>query len=70
MKLSFRLPSTRVAGMSLLIGIASLVPLPRGVLIGMRTVVFAPLILFLFAQILLPLTRPSSAESAREIDSE
>ncbi len=52
------------------LGIASLVPLPRGVLIGMRTVVFAPLVVFLFAQILLPLTRPSSAESARQIDSE
>jgi predicted dehydrogenase len=44
------------------LGIASLVPLPGPILIGMRTIVFAPLVLFLFAQILLPLTRPSSNE--------
>ena len=44
------------------LGIASLVPLPSPVLVGLRMVVFAPLVLFLIAQILLPLTRPSSAE--------
>lgn len=44
------------------LGVASLVPLPTTVLIGLRMLVFAPLVLFLIAQILLPLTRPSSAE--------
>ena len=44
------------------LGIASLVPLPPTVLVILRTLVFAPLGLFLAAQILLPLTRPSSAE--------
>ena len=44
------------------LGIASLVPLPSPVLVGLRMVVFTPLVLFLIAQILLPLTRPSSAE--------
>jgi predicted dehydrogenase len=44
------------------LGIASLIPLPSWALIGLRTLVFAPLILFLLAQLLLPLTRPSSAE--------
>ena len=49
------------------LGIASVVPLPSFVLIGLRTLVFIPLVLFLFAQILLPLTRPSSndRQSAR-----
>jgi predicted dehydrogenase len=44
------------------LGIASVVPLPDMVLIGMRTLVFAPLVVFLVAQVLLPLTRPSSSE--------
>ncbi|WP_010588169.1 Gfo/Idh/MocA family oxidoreductase [Schlesneria paludicola] len=42
------------------LGIASVVPLPRGILIALRALVFAPLVIFLAAQILLPLTRPSS----------
>ena len=45
------------------LGIASVVPLPEPVLIGLRVLVFAPLVLFLLAQVLLPLTRPSSNES-------
>jgi myo-inositol 2-dehydrogenase/D-chiro-inositol 1-dehydrogenase len=44
------------------LGIASLIPLPGYALIGLRALVFGPLVLFLLAQILLPLTRPSSAE--------
>ena len=44
------------------LGIASLIPLPPAVLILLRTLVFAPLVVFLVAQMLLPLTRPSSAE--------
>ena len=44
------------------LGIASLIPLPPMVLIILRTLVFAPLVVFLVAQMLLPLTRPSSAE--------
>lgn len=44
------------------LGIASVVPLPDMVLVGMRTLVFAPLVVFLVAQVLLPLTRPSSSE--------
>lgn len=44
------------------LGIASVVPLPPIILIGLRTLVFAPLVIFLLAQILLPLTRPSSSE--------
>jgi hypothetical protein len=44
------------------LGIASLIPLPPTALIILRTLVFAPLFVFLAAQILLPLTRPSSAE--------
>lgn len=44
------------------LGIASLIPLPPMVLIAMRTIVFAPLVVFLVAQVLLPLTRPSSSE--------
>lgn len=46
------------------LGIASLVPLPTYALIGLRALVFAPLVVFLFAQFLLPLTRPSSAEQS------
>ena len=46
------------------LGIASLVPLPTWALIGLRTLVFGPLVLFLCAQVLLPLTRPSSTERA------
>lgn len=46
------------------LGLASLVPLPSWVLILLRTLVFTPLVLFLFAQILLPLTRPSSNETS------
>ena len=48
------------------LGIASLVPLPSSVLIGLRTLVFAPLVIFLVAQVLLPLTRPSSNEQRLE----
>ena len=44
------------------LGIASLIPLPPTALVILRTLVFAPIFLFLVAQILLPLTRPSSAE--------
>ena len=44
------------------LGIASIVPLPKPVLIGLRYLVFLPLVVFLLAQILLPLTRPSSME--------
>ena len=44
------------------LGIASLIPLPPTVLVMLRTLVFAPLVVFLVAQILLPLTRPSSTE--------
>ncbi len=44
------------------LGIASLIPLPPTALVILRTLVFAPLFVFLVAQILLPLTRPSSAE--------
>jgi myo-inositol 2-dehydrogenase/D-chiro-inositol 1-dehydrogenase len=44
------------------LGIASVVPLPQRVLEVLRILVFAPLIIFLIAQILLPLTRPSSNE--------
>ena len=46
------------------LGIASLVPLPSYVLIGLRGLVFAPRVVFLFAQFLLPLARPSKAESS------
>lgn len=46
------------------LGIASVIPLPSGVLIVLRTLVFAPLIIFLVAQILLPLTRPASSDRA------
>lgn len=42
------------------LGIASVVPLPKPVLVGLRYLVFLPLVVFLFAQVLLPLTRPSS----------
>ena len=44
------------------LGIASIVPLPPRVLEVLRFLVFAPLAIFLIAQILLPLTRPSSNE--------
>lgn len=44
------------------LGVASVVPLPPAVLVGLRVLVFAPLVLFLLAQVLLPLTRPSSNE--------
>ena len=44
------------------LGIASVVPLPSRVLITLRMLVFAPLVLFLAAQILLPLTRPASKD--------
>ena len=47
------------------LGIASIVPLPKPVLIGMRYLVFLPLVVFLLAQILLPLTRPSSMERGK-----
>lgn len=46
------------------LGLASVVPLPPSVLILLRTLVFAPLGIFLLAQILLPLTRPSSNENS------
>lgn len=46
------------------LGIASLVPLPSYLLIGLRALVFAPLVVFLFAQFLLPLTRRSSDEQS------
>jgi predicted dehydrogenase len=44
------------------LGIASVVPLPQPVLKVLRLMVFAPLAFFLIAQVLLPLTRPSSNE--------
>ncbi len=47
------------------LGIASVLPLPPQVLVGLRILVFAPLVLFLLAQILLPLTRPSSNDKSQ-----
>lgn len=46
------------------LGIAMVIPLPRNVLIVLRALVFAPLVVFLVAQVMLPLTRPSSNERA------
>lgn len=45
----------------LYLGIASTVPLPRTALLVLRTLIFAPLGLFLVLQLLYPLTRPSEA---------
>lgn len=39
------------------LGVASIVPLPQWLLLTLRTVIFAPLFVFLLAQLLLPLTR-------------
>lgn len=47
------------------LGIASTVPLPPTALILLRTLIFAPLGLFLFLQLLYPLTRPSDAGGGR-----
>ena len=44
------------------LAIASTVPLPRTVLLLLRTLVFAPLGIFLLLQLLYPLTRPTEAE--------
>ncbi len=44
------------------LGIASIIPLPQWLLLTLRTLIFAPLFVFLLAQLLLPLTR--SARSA------
>ena len=44
------------------LAIAKLIPLPSQVLIGLRALVFLPLVVFLVAQFLLPLTRPSTNE--------
>ena len=46
------------------LGVAAVVPLQPSVLIVLRALVFAPLVIFLLAQILLPLTRPSSNENS------
>jgi len=43
----------------LYLAIGETVPLPRWALLGLRGLVFAPLFLFLLAQLLLPLTRPA-----------
>jgi len=43
------------------LAIASIVPLNGTLLVALRTLVFAPLVLFLIAQLLLPLTRASKA---------
>jgi hypothetical protein len=43
------------------LAIASTVPLPHGALLLLRTLVFAPLGLFLLLQLLYPLTRPTEA---------
>lgn len=53
-----------LATLALLLGylaLASLVPLPRNVLIVLRVLVFAPLFVFLLAQLLLPLARPAAS---------
>ena len=47
------------------LGIASVIPLPQNVLVVLRVFVFGPLIIFLIAQLLLPLTRPSTDETVR-----
>jgi hypothetical protein len=47
------------------LAIAATVPLPDNVLLILRSLVFAPLGIFLLLQILYPLTRPSTTESAR-----
>jgi hypothetical protein len=44
------------------LAIASTVPLPEMALLLLRTLIFAPLGLFLLLQLLYPLTRPSEAE--------
>lgn len=46
------------------LAIASTVPLPPTVLLVLRTLIFAPLGLFLVLQLLYPLTRPSEAEGS------
>jgi predicted dehydrogenase len=43
------------------LGIALVIPLPQKILVVLRTLIFAPLVVFLVAQILLPLTRPASS---------
>lgn len=48
--------------MLIYLGIASIIPLPNYVLIALRAVVFGPLVVFLIAQLLLPITRPSTDE--------
>ncbi len=67
-----------VAGCAVLIGtlllcllyltVAALLPLPAGLLHGLRIAIFAPLFLFLLSQLLLPLTR-SASHSRRPTDS-
>ena len=47
------------------LAIASTIPLPHAVLIGLRTLIFAPLGLFLLLQLLFPLTRPSETTAGR-----
>ncbi|MBS0205297.1 MAG: hypothetical protein JSS49_20530 [Planctomycetes bacterium] len=49
------------------LAIASTVPLPDTALLVLRTMIFAPLGLFLLLQLLYPLTRPSEAESSSAV---
>lgn len=50
------------------LAVASTVPLPQSVLLILRTLVFAPLAVFLLLQILFPLARPSRSQSESESD--
>ena len=47
------------------LAVASTVPLPPQVLLVLRTLIFAPLGIFLLLQMLYPLTRPSESEAER-----
>jgi hypothetical protein len=47
------------------LAIASTIPLPHAALIVLRTLIFAPLGLFLLLQLLYPLTRPSESTPGR-----
>jgi hypothetical protein len=48
------------------LAVASVVPLNGTLLVVLRTLVFAPLVLFLIAQLLLPLTRAAKASRERQ----
>lgn len=47
------------------LAIASAIPLPHAILVSLRTLIFAPLGIFLLLQLLFPLTRPSEAMQER-----